>query len=132
MEGSPVTDGEGTARDLSWQTGVAVLGLFAVLAYAVRPVLTPFVLFLLFLHVAWPWLDRPIVSRLAVAGTALILLWIVVGVRVHHRHPTVARPPVLARGGDGVGDAVDGRQVRVGERCDPDVGHRVSFRPWST
>lgn len=77
MEGRPVTDVEGTARDLSWQTGVAVLGLFAVLAYAVRPVLTPFVLFLLFLHVAWPWLDRPIVSRLAVAGTALILLWIV-------------------------------------------------------
>lgn len=77
MEGGPVTDGEETVRDLSWQTGVAVLGLFAVLAYAVRPVLTPFVLFLLFLHVAWPWLDRPIVSRLAVAGTALILLWIV-------------------------------------------------------
>jgi predicted PurR-regulated permease PerM len=77
MEGRPVTDGVGTARDLSWQTGVAILGLFAVLAYAVRPVLTPFVLFLLFLHVAWPWLDRPIVSRLAVGGTALILLWIV-------------------------------------------------------
>lgn len=54
-----------------------MLGLFSALAFAVRPVLTPFVLFLLFLHVAWPWLDRPVVSRLAVAGTALTLLWIV-------------------------------------------------------
>jgi predicted PurR-regulated permease PerM len=59
-----------------WLAGLALLGLFGAFTVAVRPVLTPFVLYAVFVYVAWPWLGHPLVARLAMAATALVGLWI--------------------------------------------------------
>jgi len=74
MTGPPADDPPPPA---GWLAGAVVLGLFATLAFSVRSVLGPFILYALFLYVVWPWIGRPVVSRLAVGATALVLLWLV-------------------------------------------------------
>jgi len=68
MTGPPADDPPPPA---GWLAGAVVLGLFATLAFSVRSVLGPFILYALFLYVVWPWIGRPVVSRLAVGATAL-------------------------------------------------------------
>lgn len=71
--GLPV-DEEMSAR---WLGGVVVLAFFAALAVSVRSVLSPFVLYVLFLYLVWPRLGRSAYGRLAVAASVLVALWIV-------------------------------------------------------
>lgn len=59
-----------------WLYGIGVLGLFAAVAVAVRPVLSPFVLYALFLYLVWPRLEVGLYARLAAAATALMGLWL--------------------------------------------------------
>ena len=59
-----------------WLYGVVLLGLFAALALAIRPVLTPFVLYVLFLYLVWPRLGSPLFARLAAAATLVMALWL--------------------------------------------------------
>lgn len=63
-------------RPARWLHGAAVLALFAALAVAVRPVLSPFVLYALLLYLAWPLLDTAVFARLAVAASVLLGLWV--------------------------------------------------------
>lgn len=73
---SDAGDGVGGRRPEWWLHGVAVLALFGGLAAAVRPVLSPFVLYALLLYVAWPLLSTSVFARLAAAATALMGLWL--------------------------------------------------------
>jgi predicted PurR-regulated permease PerM len=66
----------GVGRPSRWMYGVTVLGLFAAVLAAVRPVLSPFVLYALFLYLVWPRLDDPLYARLAAAVTGLMGLWL--------------------------------------------------------
>ncbi|HKK08453.1 MAG TPA: AI-2E family transporter [Gemmatimonadota bacterium] len=60
-----------------WVHQAVVVAAFAVLAVSVRSVLSPFVLYLLFLYLVWPRLSRSVLAvRLAAAGTALMALWV--------------------------------------------------------
>jgi len=60
-----------------WLHQLVVLAAFAVLAVSVRSVLSPFVLYLLFLYLVWPALaSSPVAVRLAAAGSALMALWV--------------------------------------------------------
>lgn len=78
MSGSETENGAGpgSARPGRWYQGAAVLGLFGALVVAVRPILTPFVLYGLLLYVAWPRLSVPVYARLTAAGGVLLALWI--------------------------------------------------------
>lgn len=60
----------------SWVVGAVVLALFAAVAVSVRSVLSPFVLYLLFLYVTWPWIQNPLYARLAVAASGVMAIWI--------------------------------------------------------
>lgn len=68
--------GAASARPSHWLYGVALLGLFAAVVLAVRPVLSPFVLYALFLYLVWPRLDAVLYGRLAAAATGLMGLWL--------------------------------------------------------
>lgn len=77
MEGSG--DGRrdaGGRRPAGWLHGAAVLALFTGLAVAVRPVLSPFVLYALLLYLAWPLLDTSVFARLVAAASVLLGLWV--------------------------------------------------------
>jgi predicted PurR-regulated permease PerM len=54
----------------------AVLGILGIFLYAVREVLTPPVVFLLVIFVLSPLWGRPVYRTLAIAATALFLLWL--------------------------------------------------------
>lgn len=69
-------DGDGGRPPVRWLHGAAVLALFAGLAVAVRPVLSPFVLYALLLYLAWPLLDTSVFARLVVAASVLLGLWV--------------------------------------------------------
>lgn len=81
-----MTDGDGggagegadalAVRPFRWLYGVVVLGLFGAVAVAVRPVLSPFVLYALFLYLVWPHLGDALYARLAAAATGLMGLWL--------------------------------------------------------
>ena len=60
----------------SWPQAAIILIAFAVLAVSVRSVLSPFVLFLLYLYLAWPHQASPFVARLTVVAVVLTLLWV--------------------------------------------------------
>ncbi|HKK28012.1 MAG TPA: AI-2E family transporter [Gemmatimonadota bacterium] len=60
-----------------WLHQLVVVAAFAVLAVSVRSVLSPFVLYLLFLYLVWPALSSsPVAVRLAAAASALMALWV--------------------------------------------------------
>ena len=59
-----------------WLHGIVVLGLFGAVAVSVSPVVTPFVLWVLFLYLVWPRLGYPLYARLAVGASGLMLLWL--------------------------------------------------------
>jgi predicted PurR-regulated permease PerM len=61
---------------LVWLPRVVIVAAFAILAVSVRSVLSPFVLFLLYLYLAWPHRASPLVARLTVGATVLTLLWV--------------------------------------------------------
>ncbi len=69
-------DLEGSGTPESWLHGAVLLGLFAALVLAIRPVLSPFVLYALFLYLIWPRLGSPLYVRLAAAATLLLALWL--------------------------------------------------------
>ncbi len=71
-----VEAGEITDQPERWLYGVVLLGLFGALAVALRPVLTPFVLYGLFLYLVWPRLGSPLYVRLAAAATVVMALWL--------------------------------------------------------
>ncbi len=60
-----------------WLSAVVIVLAFAILAVSVRSVLSPFILFFLFLYLAWPHRSSPLVARLTIGAAALTLLWIV-------------------------------------------------------
>lgn len=70
----PEAHGSGVTE--RWVHGAVILALFGAIAVVVRPVLSPFVLFALFLYVVWPRLGVSIYARLAVAATVLVALWV--------------------------------------------------------
>lgn len=59
-----------------WLHGIVALGLFGAIAVSVAPVVTPFILWVLFLYLVWPRLGYPLYARLAVGATGLLLLWL--------------------------------------------------------
>ena len=60
----------------AWPQAAIILVAFVVLAVSVRSVLSPFVLFLLYLYLAWPHQSSPFVARLTVVAVVLTLLWV--------------------------------------------------------
>lgn len=64
-----------SSRTGRWVYGAAILGTLAALLYSIRPILSPFVLFLLFLYLLWPLSDQEVRTRLAIATGVLLLLW---------------------------------------------------------
>lgn len=64
-------------RGAAWIYGIVVLGVLGALLVSVRAVLSPFVLYLLFLYLVWPLADTGVRVRLALGATAVLLLWIV-------------------------------------------------------
>lgn len=74
---SPNSDLTRTGLARSWLHPVVVVAVFAVLAVSVRSILSPFVLYILFLYLAWPWLSSSSLAvRLTGAATGLMLLWV--------------------------------------------------------
>ena len=71
-----VDDGPSLDGPERWLYGVLLLALFGALAVALRPVLTPFVLYALFLYLVWPRLGSPLFARLAAAATVVMALWL--------------------------------------------------------
>lgn len=76
-EGAATASGEGrlppgTAR---WVYGAAALGTLGVLLYSMRPVLSPLVLFVLFVYLIWPLSESRLRARLLVATSVLLVLW---------------------------------------------------------
>lgn len=67
---------EGAAVPGGWLYGVLAVAVFAALVASVHPILAPPVLYALFLFVVWPRIRDPLYGRIAVAATALLLLWI--------------------------------------------------------
>ncbi|MFQ5747221.1 MAG: AI-2E family transporter [Gemmatimonadota bacterium] len=59
-----------------WLYTAVVLGLFAAFLLSVRSVLSPFVLFLTFLYVVWPFVGTRVHARLVMAAATLGLLWV--------------------------------------------------------
>lgn len=72
--------GDSPVRSLSppgrWLHGIAALGMFGAVTVSVAPVVTPFVLWILFLYLVWPRLASPLYARLAVGASGLMLLWL--------------------------------------------------------
>lgn len=64
-------------RGAAWIYGIVVLGVLGALLVSVRAVLSPFVLYLLFLYLVWPLADTGVRVRLVLGATAVLLLWIV-------------------------------------------------------
>ena len=60
-----------------WPYAVVLLGVFAAFLAAVRPVLTPPVLYLLVLYLAWPLRASTLVRRILAASSVLAALWVV-------------------------------------------------------
>lgn len=60
----------------AWTYGAVVLAVAGGLGIAIRPVLSPFVLYALLLYLVWPRLGVPIYARLALGATALMALWL--------------------------------------------------------
>lgn len=59
-----------------WLHGIVVLGLFGAVAVSVSSVVTPVVLWVLFLYLVWPRLGYPLYARLAVGASGLMALWL--------------------------------------------------------
>lgn len=59
-----------------WLHGIVAVGMFGAVAVSVAPVVTPFVLWILFLYLVWPRLASPLYARLAVGASGLMLLWL--------------------------------------------------------
>lgn len=77
MPGGAPMDGPGDPdAPARWLHGIVLLGLFGAVAVAVRPVLSPFVLYAVFLYLIWPRLASPLYARLAAAATGLTGLWL--------------------------------------------------------
>lgn len=64
-------------RHGGWPYAALLLGVTGAFLFAVRPVLSPFVLYGLVVYLAWPYSDRPLGRRTLTASTALLLLWII-------------------------------------------------------
>lgn len=73
---SGIAAGLGAGR-AGWPQAALLLGVFAAFLLAIRPVLSPPVLYLLFLYLAWPFLDRDLVRRMLGAASALAAVWVV-------------------------------------------------------
>lgn len=67
-------DGAGAA---GWPYAAVLLGVFAAFLAAVRPILTPPVLYLLVLYLAWPLRSSTLVRRILVAASVLAAVWVV-------------------------------------------------------
>lgn len=61
----------------AWIYGAILLGVLGALLVSVRAVLSPFVLYLLFLYVVWPLAGSTLHVRLVLGSTAILLLWVV-------------------------------------------------------
>lgn len=68
--------GAAVVAGVPWLYGTVVLGLFAAFLVSVRSVLSPFVLFLTFLYVVWPFVGTRVHVRLVAAAATLGLLWV--------------------------------------------------------
>lgn len=60
-----------------WPYAVVLLGVFAAFLAAIEPVLTPPVLYLLVVYLAWPLRTSPLARRLLAAASVLTAVWIV-------------------------------------------------------
>lgn len=60
-----------------WPYPAVLLGVFAAFLAAVRPVLTPPVLYLLLVYLAWPLADGVLVRRMVAVATVLAAVWVV-------------------------------------------------------
>lgn len=69
-------DSEASETPDRWLYGVVLLGVLAALALAIHPVLSPFVLYALFLYLVWPRLGSPLFARLAAAATVVMAFWL--------------------------------------------------------
>lgn len=67
-------DGTGAA---GWPYAVVLLGAFGAFLAAVEPVLSPPVLYLLVLYLAWPLRASTLVRRILVAASVLAAVWVV-------------------------------------------------------
>ncbi len=74
--GSPGPRAGGGTQTDRWLHGIVVLGLFGAVAVSVAPVVTPFVLWVLFLYIVWPRLGYSLYARLAVGASGLMALWL--------------------------------------------------------
>jgi len=75
-EGRSAGAGDDATLTGRWLHGIVALGLFGAVAVSVSPVVTPFVLWVLFLYLVWPRLGYPLYARLAVGASGLMLLWL--------------------------------------------------------
>jgi len=75
LVGLPTDGGGGTMA--GWPWAAVLLGAFGVFLAAVDPVLTPPVLYLLFLYLAWPLRSSGLVRRLLLAASVLAAVWVV-------------------------------------------------------
>lgn len=74
---SALTGGGTGAEARGWAYAVVLLGVFAAFLAAVRPVLTPPVLYLLVLYLAWPLRTSTLVRRILAASSVLAAVWVI-------------------------------------------------------